>query len=158
LVQPANDSGIRQTVHIPEAAAQDIWVATNPPGAKAVIDGDASRGCATPCMLQAAPGVHHLIILQNGFLPEYREIHVGAEPQDLPEITLRKPFGTLMLTSNPPGASIYINGQPVPQVTPAQLSLPPGTYDVRVEKDGRSEAETVQLHQGPLYLRLPLDR
>ncbi len=158
-VQPdTGERAIRETVRIPAAALHDVWVTSNPPGAKAVMDGDAKDGCATPCMLQAAPGIHHLTIVQAGFQPEYRDINVGETAVEIPEITLRRPFGTLMVTTNPAGANIFINGQQTPQITPAEISLPPGTYNVRVEKDGRSQSETVQLHESPLYLRLPLNQ
>src|SRR6185312_11692709 len=58
---------IQEAVRIPPGTPQDVWVTSNPPGAKAVVDGDLSHGCATPCMLQATPGVHHLTVAQDGF-------------------------------------------------------------------------------------------
>jgi serine/threonine protein kinase len=149
---------IRETVRIPPGNPQDVWVTSNPPGAKAVMDGEVSRGCATPCMLQAPPGIHHLTVAQEGFQTEYREIHVGDGASELPTITLRQPTGTLMLMTNPPGANIWINGKMLEQTTPAQLSLLPGSYTVTVAKDGRSQTETIQLHENPLYLRIPLSQ
>jgi hypothetical protein len=44
------------------------------------------------------------------------------------------------------------------QTTPAQLSLAPGGYTVTVAKDGRSQTEKIQLHESPLYLRIPLSQ
>src|SRR5579883_2003158 len=38
------DPGIKETVRIPPANPQDVWVTSNPPGAKAVMDGDVSHG------------------------------------------------------------------------------------------------------------------
>jgi serine/threonine-protein kinase len=155
---PDGDAGIRETVRIPPAAPQDVWVTSNPPGAKAVMDGEVSRGCATPCMLQATSGVHHLTVAQNGFQTEYREIHVGDAASEIPTITLRQPTGTLMLMTNPAGANIWINGKMLEQTTPAQLSLSPGNYTVTVAKDGRSQTQDIQLHESPLYLRIPLSQ
>jgi tRNA A-37 threonylcarbamoyl transferase component Bud32 len=152
------EPGIRETVRIPPANPQDVWVTSNPPGAKAVMDGEVSRGCATPCMLQATPGVHHLTVAQEGFQMEYREIHVGDGASEIPMIALRQPTGTLMLMTNPAGASIWINGKMLEQKTPAQLSLTPGSYTVTVAKDGRSETQNIQLHESPLYLRIPLSQ
>ena len=147
---------IRETVRIPAGNPQDVWVTSNPPGAKAVMDGEVSRGCATPCMLQATPGVHHLTVGQEGFQTEYREIHVGDGASEIPMITLRQPTGTLMLMTNPAGANIWINGKMLDKTTPAQLSLSPGSYTVTVAKDGRSQTQNIQLHENPLYLRIPL--
>jgi hypothetical protein len=150
------EPGIQETVHIPPETPQDVWVTSNPPGAKAVMDGDVSRGCATPCMLQATSGVHHLTVAQDGFQTEYREIHVGDSASEIPMITLRQPTGTLMLITNPAGANIWINGKMLDQTTPAQLPLSPGNYTVTVAKDGRTQTQNIQLHESPLYLRIPL--
>jgi serine/threonine protein kinase len=154
----ADDPGIRETVRIPAGAPQDVWVTSNPPGAKAIMDGDVRDGCATPCMLRALPGVHHLTVAQNGFQTEYREIQVGDSAQEIPMIALRQPTGTLMLMTNPAGANIWLNGKMLDQTTPAQLTLSPGDYTVTVAKDGRSQTQKIQLHESPFYLRIPLNQ
>lgn len=45
------------------------------------------------------------------------------------------PNGILVLKSEPDGASVYINGE-LKAATNANISLPPGVYDVEVKKDG----------------------
>jgi hypothetical protein len=135
---------------------QDLWVTTNPPGAKAVLDDNLGESCRTPCMLHGPSGVHHLTISDAGYLNEYREIHVGDTAQDVPLISLREASGTLMVTTVPPGASVRINGQLVRQVTPAAINLRPGTYSVTVEKGGRSQTERIEIQQSPVYVQIPL--
>lgn len=45
--------------------------------------------------------------------------------------------GIISLTSNPSGASIYINGKLYPDITPARVEeLKPGSYSVEVKRDG----------------------
>ncbi len=44
--------------------------------------------------------------------------------------------GTLAINSNPAGASIVINGENTGEVTPAQFSVPEGTYSVVLNMDG----------------------
>ena len=107
-------------------------------------------------MLHGNTGVHHLTISQAGFLNEYREIHVGDTAQDVPLISLREASGTLMVTTVPAGASVRINGQLVQQVTPAAITLRPGTYSVTVEKNGHSHTEKVEVQQSPVFLQVPL--
>ena len=131
-------------------------MSTNPPGAKAVLDDNLSQACKTPCMVHAPTGVHNLSISQAGYENEYREIHIGDTAQDIPSITLRKPSGTLLLMTNPPGASVRVNGELITQVTPAQITLPPGTYSITVEKGGKSQTHSVEIQQSPVYLRIPL--
>ncbi|MDP9055294.1 MAG: protein kinase [Acidobacteriota bacterium] len=140
----------------PRDRLQDVWITTNPPGAKAVLDGDLSMSCQTPCMVHAASGTHNLTFSQAGYENEYREVHVGETAEDVPPITLRKLSGILMLTTNPPGATIRIDGHLVPQVTPAQLTLSPGNYSITVEKSGKTQTQKVEIQQSPIYLRIPL--
>jgi serine/threonine-protein kinase len=151
---------VQETVRVPKGhlqqQPQDVWVTTNPPGAKVVLDDDLSQTCRTPCMLHGPAGVHHLTVSQAGYLNEYREIHVGDTAQDVPLISLREASGTLMVTSLPPGASVRINGQLVQQVTPAAITLRPGTYSVTVEKGGRSRTERIEVQQSPVFLQIPL--
>jgi serine/threonine-protein kinase len=136
---------------------QDVWVTTNPPGAKAVLDDDLTQGCRTPCMVHAMTGTHHLTISQAGYENEYREIHVGDTAQDVPPITLRKPSSTLMLTTIPAGASVRVDGKPIEQVTPAAISLPPGTYSITVAKGGQQRTQKIDIGESLVYLRIPLN-
>jgi len=155
-VRPARTLPARVTKEAPHL--QDVWVSTNPPGAKAVLDDDLSQACRTPCMVHAASGIHNLTISQAGYENEYRELRIGDTAQDVPPITLRKPSGTLMLTTNPPGASVRVNGQVIQQVTPAQITLPPGNYSIAVEKGGRTQTQRVEIGQGMVYLAIPLNQ
>ena len=109
-------------------------------------------------MLHGSTGVHRLTISQAGYENESREIRIGDTAMDVPPISLRRPSGTLMLTTDPPGASVRINGKLVPEITPAQITLPPGTYTVTVEKGGRSQTQRIELKESPIYLRIPLEQ
>ncbi|HEY3823413.1 MAG TPA: serine/threonine-protein kinase [Bryobacteraceae bacterium] len=137
---------------------QDVWVSTNPPGAKAVLDDDLSMACRTPCMVHAMSGVHNLTISQAGYENEYREIHVGDTAQDVAPIVLRKPTGTLMLTTNPSGASIRVDGKLIQQLTPAAITLAPGNYTITVEKGGRTQTQRIEMDQNTQYMRIPLNQ
>jgi hypothetical protein len=144
------------TVKIPFARPHDVWVTTNPPGAKALLDDNIVEACQTPCMLHGSTGTHHVIVSQPGYRTETREIRIGDTAQDLPVITLRQPGGTLMLTTDPPGASVRVNGQLVQQTTPAQITLPPGNYSITVEKAGKSQSQRIEMQDSLMYLRIPL--
>ncbi len=148
----------REVLKVPAATIQDVWVMTNPPGARAVLDDNLAQACQTPCMLHGATGLHHLIISDPGYKNESRELHVADTALDVPPITLRRPSGTLMLTTNPPGARIRIDGTLTNDVTPAQITLAPGSYLVTVEKDGHSRTQRVDMQESLIYLRIPLDQ
>jgi serine/threonine protein kinase len=139
-----------------KSRAQDVWVTTNPPGAKVVFDDDLAGACASPCMLHGPAGVHHLTYSLAGYQNEYREIRIGETAIDAPLVALRQPRGTLLLTTTPPGASVRVDGKPVPGTTPAQISLAPGPHNVTVELGGRSQTQRVEVQDSPVYLRFTL--
>jgi len=122
---------------------QPVQVLTSPAGATAMLDGQPGTTCTTPCSLPALPGHHTISVSMPGFHVERREVDVSTAPVDLAPMILRAPTGTLMLSSVPQGATITVNGKRIPQVTNTQLQLPPGTYNIAVEKDGRRGTGTV---------------
>jgi hypothetical protein len=141
----------------PVAVAQSVTVSSSPSGATATLDGRPDAVCTTPCSLDAAPGRHAVSVTMPGYDVERREVEIGTGPVELPPVILRAPGGTLMLTTTPTGASISINGKKLPQTTPAQISLAPGSYTVTVEKDGKQVTKTVDVHNGISYLKLQLE-
>ena len=141
----------------PANGPQDVLVTTEPPGASAVLDNNPAVSCRTPCLLSVLPGRHTVTLNHDGYQRESREIRIIDSPIELPMVTLRGQTGTLMLSSSPAGAAIFVNERPVSHTTPAQLSLPPGTYTVRVEKDGMYKSETVEIRNGVTkFLKIPL--
>jgi len=72
-------------------------------------------------------------------------------------VTMRQPQGTLLLTTNPPGASIRVDGKPVAGTTPAQIGLSPGSHNVTVELGGHTQSQRVEVQDGPVYLRFTLN-
>jgi hypothetical protein len=135
-----------------------IFVTTNPPGSKAVIDGNLTQACSTPCTLYGSPGRHIVSISHAGFKSEFKEVNIGANAPDLPLITLEQPFGTLFLNTTPAGALIRVNGQIYPKLTPAALKLAPGTYNITVERNGVSKTERIPLGESVVRLTIPLEQ
>ena len=141
----------------PPRGPQDVLVTSEPAGAAAILDNNPAVSCKTPCILAVAPGRHTISLRQDGYQQESREIRIIDSPIEVPMVSLRAHAGTLMVTSEPAGAAIFLNDKPMPQKTPAQISLAPGTYSVRVEKDGLRKSNTIEIHNGETrYLKLPL--
>jgi serine/threonine-protein kinase len=138
------------------AESQTVSISTVPPGAIATLDGKADSACTTPCLLDAWPGIHTVSITMAGRQTERREVTVSASPVELPSVNLRTVGGTLMVSSEPAGASIAVNGQKTSQVTPAGIPLPPGTYNITLEKDGRRSTQAVQVGNGITYLSIAI--
>jgi len=141
----------------PRAVAQEVVISTKPSGAQVVLDTRPETACTTPCAVTVSPGRHTLTVSLDGYQTIQREITVTDEPFELSPITLRSLSGTLMLSSSPSGAAIFVNGRKVPDTTPAQLRLAPGRYNIGVEKDGVRRTETVDVGEGITRLRVILE-
>jgi hypothetical protein len=129
---------------------QAVGIITKPPGALASLDGHSTVSCHTPCTLTAPPGRHFVEVTLDGYQTEHREIAAGSGPRELPTIALHEKVGVLLLSSEPTGASISVNGKVQDKTTPAQLTLTPGSYNIMISKDGRSESRVVQIQDGSM--------
>jgi hypothetical protein len=85
-----------------------------------------------------------------GYQIEHREVDVESSPVETLPVILRPLGGTLLLASVPAGAAISVNGRRIPQVTPAQIPLSPGTYTLTLEKDGKQGSATVEIRNGAI--------
>ena len=128
------------------AVSQSVQFVTEPPGAQVTVDGNGTQVCKTPCIMPLSPGRHAVSVELRGYRPYPRVISV---PQDSDIfLQLAKATGTLSITSNPPGASIEIDGQTQAKKTPALFDLPPGEYRVRVSRNGAFLDFDVRLRDG----------
>jgi hypothetical protein len=125
---------------------QSVQFLTEPPGAQVTVDGNSSLGCKTPCMLPLSGGRHSLNVQLAGYRPYPR---VFSVPQD-GDIFLRlsKVSGTLSITSQPPGATIEVDGTLQSKRTPAMFNLAPGMYHIKVARSGAFVEFDVQLRDG----------
>ncbi len=146
----------RVTASAPAETVEPVTIISSPAGASATLDGRPDAVCRTPCTLDAAPGRHNISIELTGYQSEQREFDLGPAPMELPAIVLRAPGSTLMLTSVPSGAAVLVNGRPTGKTTPVQLTLPPGSYRVTVERDGHEATQTVELRGGISYLKMQI--
>jgi serine/threonine-protein kinase len=129
-----------------------VQLVTSPGGATATLDGRSDEACNTPCQLSAAPGRHTVAFTLPGYQIEHREVDIGAGPLEMPAVILHPQGGVLMLTSNPPGAAILVNGKALTELTPARLTLTPGSYRITVEKNGQASTIPVEIKNGDTRL------
>jgi len=125
---------------------QSVQFLTEPPGAQVTVDGNSSLVCKTPCMLPLSGGRHALTVQLAGYRPYPR---VFSVPQD-GDLFLRlsKISGTLSITSEPPGATIEVDGTVQSKRTPSMFNLAPGMYHIKVARSGAFIEFDVQLRDG----------
>lgn len=112
-----------------------INVVSDPPGAAVTVNG-IPRGKA-PVLVKGIPkGTASVKLVMEGFSDEVRELAMRAGDQQTLSVALQPLPGTLHLISVPDGARFYVNDEARgvgPLVIPG---VKPGTYVVRVEKEG----------------------
>jgi len=128
---------------------QTIQVVTSPPGAHAMADNNQARTCRSPCSFNLLPGRHTLAVTLEGYRREMRIFEVTGQPLEL-FVGLTPVTGTVRVESDPPGASIIVDGQPVAEKTPATLTLPAGKHRLTVRRDGGVAEREIDLRDGAL--------
>ena len=128
--------------------AQDVFVQSNPSGVTAVLDNRADTACETPCLILASPGLHIVSLTLANYQKEIRQIKVGDSRYDLPLITMHPDGGTLMISTVPQGANIFVDDRLMGSMTPAQILLPGGSYNIKVELNGMRKTERVTIGNG----------
>lgn len=118
-------AGQRQTLVVPLVPAWAlVTVLTQPVGATVLVDGKAAG--VTPARLELDAGTHRVELRQAGFKPWITDIQVVAnKPQTLGPVQLGLPDGTLIVRTEPAGASVSVGG--------AFRGRGPVTLDVRPE-------------------------
>ena len=140
------DAGVRQSI---------LRVKSLPPGAQIMIGG-AGAGCVTPCDLTDLElGVRHAIEIElAGYrrLEEKVTLHKNEGTKEI-EVRLERQLGGLTITSDPPGATVTINGKRRRGTTPMTVdglrAGSPVTVDVR--KGGyHGKSEVVIVRDGEI--------
>ncbi len=126
------------------SALTTLQVVSDPRGADILVDGFPT-GLTTPAVIRnLSPGSHRVLVSAPGYLPREELIiqqdMPGEGPDNVHEFFLdSNAYGSLELTSTPPGARIFIfqrdTGEKTPHVFPY---LDIGTYDVKLEGEADS--------------------
>lgn len=116
---------------------------SRPQGAKIEIDGWSEPNWVTPFTAShLAAGYHTITFTRDGYLPktEAAQSVAGRSVQIYAELS--PAVSTLVITSNPGGANIWLDGRDTGKATPAQLTVEKGPHRVLVRKAGFKDAAT----------------
>lgn len=110
-------------------------VSSTPAGADITVDGVPSG--TTPAKVPLVSGQKHLVeVSLDGYATAEREVEPGRDDTVAVDFAL-KPGATLTITSDPPDASVTVNGRVALENTPGVTkSFPPGPVEVVVRYPG----------------------
>ncbi|HEX5434417.1 MAG TPA: serine/threonine-protein kinase [Candidatus Angelobacter sp.] len=114
---------------------------SKPEGAKVEIDGWSEPNWVTPFTAShLAAGYHTIAFSKPGYLPK-AEAAQSAVGKSVPIFAELSPaLSTLVITSNPSGANVWVDGKDSGKITPAQLTVEKGPHRVVVRKAGFKDA------------------
>lgn len=130
----------------PKDKDYDIAFTSAPPGATVTVDGSAT--CKSPCSLPLKQGRHSVQFTLTGFVPTFRPLEVPASLELT--VTMPEATGVLAINTNPKGATIILDGQTRPEVTPARLTLREGTHKVELVLGNLRDSHEVTIKQGSI--------
>jgi outer membrane cobalamin receptor len=113
-----------------------------------VDDASAAPSCSAPCELQLNEGPHKIYVERPGFAVAELAVEVHANQRQTLRPVLTALTGTLVVSSDEPGALIEIDGASR-GFTPQVLPLPVGQHRVRIALPGfKSETRDVLIERG----------
>ena len=125
---------------VPGAGRSAIHVITDVIGATAVLHGPAGHvlnKCETPCSFNnLKPQRYSLEVQKEGYQPVQTALQIkDGEAQDQ-KIKLEPLAKGIFITTQPPGADVFINGAKQSGQTPVTLPLAPGQYNLVLRMQG----------------------
>jgi serine/threonine protein kinase len=140
-----------------------VSIASDPPGAAVFIDGQ-DTGRTTPVAVVLKKGSHTLNLRKAGYLQAATKVDLagGQSLQFAPHLLptgneddikavgklghilgrhSRNSMATLQIRSDPKGARIIVNRRVLDKTTPAEFSVPEGSYEIALALDGYSRVQ-----------------
>jgi eukaryotic-like serine/threonine-protein kinase len=137
---PATGSSDEGAHPVPAAGRGAIHIVTDVIGATAVLHGPAGHilnKCETPCSFNnLSPARYSLEVLKDGYQSVQTALQVkSGEAQDQ-KIKLESLAKGIYISSEPPGADVFINGAKQSGQTPVTLPLAAGQYNLVLRLQG----------------------
>jgi serine/threonine protein kinase len=127
----------KKKVAAPVVVPGQITVDSTPQGAQVQLDGATDPTWVTPLSVSSLdPGPHSITVSKGGYVTDSRTVKVVSGSKSSVVIHLNPLSATLSVTSNPPGANIYVDGRDMGKLTPAQVSVNKGQHVVLIRKPG----------------------
>jgi hypothetical protein len=136
-----------------------VNLTTDPDSVAVSVDGRALGTSGSPFVIdELSPGRRHDIVVSSpGFHAWSHSVELSAgQVLSLPPVKLQRIETGFMLSTEPSGALVLLDGTALPQRTPVRVvDLAPGEHRLRVEHDGFAPWETVLHASTGTILPLP---
>ena len=148
----AANSGSDEGTHpVPGAGRGAIHVVTDVIGATALLRGPAGHvlsKCETPCSFNnLSPSQYSLEVQKEGYQPVQTALQVKSGDAQDQKIKLESLAKGIYISSQPPGADVFINGAKQAGQTPVTLPLAAGQYNLVLRLQG------YQPYAGPIQVK-----
>jgi serine/threonine-protein kinase len=124
----------------PAAGRSAVHVVTDVIGARAILHGPAGRvlnECQTPCSFNDLfPTRYSLEVQKDGYQPIQTALQLKAGEVSDQKFALESLAKGLLITTQPAGADVFINGAKQSGQTPVTLPLAPGQYNLVLRMPG----------------------
>ncbi len=125
---------MRQATELPSGNA-GVFVSSEPEGASVYVNGVRLGTTPLPDVLLLRQGRYELDVRMEGFLPEVRTIDAREGMTTIEHVQLAPLTGGSILVESTPPARVYV-GEEGYGFTPTFIPAPPGTVNVRLEREG----------------------
>jgi len=139
---PATETGKNSRKRTSASAAApvtpgQVTIDSTPEGAQLQIDGQTDPSWVTPVTLTGlAAGQHSVTFSKPGYSSDTRTVSLNSSKPVSVTARLAQPAATLVVSSTPAGANIYVDGRNTGRLTPAQVAVERGQHVVLVRKSG----------------------
>ena len=121
-------------------AQSELKLLSQPDNAKVEIDGWSEPNWVTPFTAShLAAGTHTVVFSKSGYLQQTKSIESVAGKSIDVSAQLAPAVSTIVVTSNPQGANVWVDGKDSGLTTPTQLTVEKGFHKVTVRKAGFKE-------------------
>lgn len=121
-------------------AQSELKLLSQPDNAKVEIDGWSEPNWVTPFTAShLAAGMHTIVFSKSGYLQQAKSVESVAGKSVDVSAELAPAVSTIVVTSNPQGANVWVDGKDSGLTTPTQLTVEKGFHKVTVRKTGFKE-------------------
>ena len=129
----------------PKPATASVYFESNVEGVLVTVDDNRAWRCLTPCSLTGIPlGEHNLVAHRSGYGLQRRTIDVASAEIQV-EVLLSRPQATLVVTSSPDGARVFVDGSDTGKTTNTRIAVRAGRRQIRLVHGEVSAEEIVEL-------------